>query len=59
MRGGESKTSTLHGLTTKSVHATCFDRDGLTSNHTEGNILDPEEGQNEIAKAISNATISI
>jgi N-acetylmuramoyl-L-alanine amidase len=30
---------------------------GFISNYTEGNILDSEEGQNEIAKAISNAII--
>jgi N-acetylmuramoyl-L-alanine amidase len=35
-----------------------FCRNGLTSNYTEGNILDSEEGQNEIAKAISDAIIS-
>lgn len=31
---------------------------GFISNYTEGNILDSETGQNEIAKAISNAIIS-
>lgn len=31
---------------------------GFISNYTEGNILDSEAGQNEIAKAISNAIIS-
>jgi N-acetylmuramoyl-L-alanine amidase len=31
---------------------------GFISNYTEGNILDSEEGQNEIAKAISDAIIS-
>ena len=30
---------------------------GFISNYTEGNILDSEAGQNEIAKAISNAII--
>ena len=30
---------------------------GFISNYTEGNLLDSEEGQNEIAKAISNAII--
>jgi N-acetylmuramoyl-L-alanine amidase len=28
---------------------------GFISNYTEGNILDSEAGQNEIAKAISDA----
>jgi len=31
---------------------------GFISNYAEGNLLDSEEGQNEIAKAISNAIIS-
>lgn len=31
---------------------------GFISNYTEGNILDSEEGQNEIAKAISEAIVS-
>lgn len=31
---------------------------GFISNYTEGNILDSEEGQNEIAKAISDAILS-
>jgi N-acetylmuramoyl-L-alanine amidase len=31
---------------------------GFISNYTEGNLLDSEEGQNEIAKAIASAIIS-
>ncbi len=31
---------------------------GFISNYTEGNILDSEEGQNEIARAIANAILS-
>ncbi len=31
---------------------------GFISNYTEGNILDSEAGQNELAKAISNAIVS-
>lgn len=31
---------------------------GFISNYTEGNILDSEEGQNDIARAIANAIIS-
>lgn len=31
---------------------------GFISNYTEGNLLDSEEGQNEIAKAISSAIMS-
>ncbi|MDD5150181.1 MAG: N-acetylmuramoyl-L-alanine amidase [Flavobacterium sp.] len=31
---------------------------GFISNYTEGNLLDSEEGQNEIAKAIADAIIS-
>lgn len=31
---------------------------GFVSNYTEGNILDSEEGQNDIARAIANAIIS-
>lgn len=31
---------------------------GFISNYTEGNLLDSEDGQNEIAKAITNAIIS-
>lgn len=31
---------------------------GFISNYAEGNLLDSEDGQNEIAKAISNAIIS-
>jgi N-acetylmuramoyl-L-alanine amidase len=31
---------------------------GFISNYTEGNLLDSEDGQNEIAKAIANAIVS-
>lgn len=31
---------------------------GFVSNYTEGNVLDSEEGQNDIARAIANAIIS-
>jgi N-acetylmuramoyl-L-alanine amidase len=31
---------------------------GFISNYVEGNLLDPESGQNEIATAIANAIIS-
>jgi N-acetylmuramoyl-L-alanine amidase len=31
---------------------------GFISNYTEGNLLDSEDGQNEIARAIANAIIS-